>query len=117
MTMRMCVDPATEHSFQPYNGPMNHGPGGQSDCSKHEAHRIADGWAFSSVCTRRGETVTSSGTVTGDFQSHYRVEINVQGSGPPRHMTMESTWLGSCPAGGGNSMVMPDGRVINMPHY
>ena len=118
MTMRQCVDPATERNFSPFSG----GPGGRgaadaSNCAKRDIHRIAGGWAFESVCTQNGKTVTSSGTITGDFQSHYHMEVSTSGGGSgPQHMAMDNTWVGACAAGGqGNTVTLPDGRVITIP--
>jgi len=121
MTMSMCVDPATEHGFSPFNNPYAHGPAAaraESECSKREAHPIPGGWAFTSVCARPSGVVTTSGTVTGDFQTHYHMEMNTSGGGSERHMVMDSTWVGPCPAGGGeNTVTLPDGRVITIPHH
>jgi hypothetical protein len=120
MTMSMCVDPTKEHSFSPFNGPYAHSPAGraEAECSKHEIHKIPDGWAFESVCARAGGSVTTSGKITGDFQSHYHLELVTSGGGPERHMSMDNTWVGPCPAGGAqNSVTLPDGRVINIPAH
>jgi hypothetical protein len=120
MTMSMCVDPAVERSFSPGAGAYSRGPGGggESNCSQEEAHRTANGWSFRSVCTRRGGVVTTSGRLTGDLQSHYHLEIVSTGEGPEKHMTMDAAWTGPCPSGGaGQSITLPDGRVIQIPTH
>lgn len=117
MKMRQCVDPATERNFSPFNsGSGGHGADAVN-CSKRDVHRIVGGWAFESVCTQNGKPVTSSGTITGDFQSHYRMELaTTGGGGGPQHMTMDNTWVGACtPGGQGNTVTLPDGRVITIP--
>jgi hypothetical protein len=50
-------------------------------------------------------TITSTGTMTGDFSSKYVVNAKsvTTGAGAPqmngeREMTMEAVWLGHCPA-------------------
>ena len=117
MKMRQCVSPATERSFSPFE----HGPPGRRGaddfkCSKRGVHRTAGGWAFESVCLRGGKTVTTTGTLTGDFQTHYRMDLVSRGGEGPQHMTMDNTWVGPCPAGGGkNTVTLPDGRVISIP--
>ncbi len=119
MKIRQCVDPATERNFSPFSS----GPGGRgadaANCSKRDVHRIAGGWAFESVCTQNGKTMTSSGTITGDFQSHYHMDLTSNGGGAgPQHMTMDNTWVGPCPAGGhGHTVTLPDGRVITIPQH
>jgi hypothetical protein len=118
MTMEVCVDPARERSFSPFDRPFGHGPPGGEDqaCSKRDVHPIPGGWAFSSVCDRDGRTVTTSGRITGDFRSHYHMEmVSDGGHGGERHMTMDGDWVGPCAPGGGATVTLPDGRVITVP--
>ena len=115
MTMKMCVDPAKERSFTPGEGMGPHGDGAPA-CTKQEAHPIAGGWEFSSVCPdHRGGTVESSGTVTGDFRTHLHMVVDTKSASGSHHMVMDQTWLGPCPAAGGRTVTLPDGRVINIP--
>ncbi len=118
MTMTMCVDPATERSFSP--GAMGHGPGapgggGAPHCTREDVHPIAGGWAFNSVCPTRGGQVESSGTVTGDFRSHLHMVVDTKGPQGAHHMVMDQRRLGPCPAGGGRTITLPNGQVINIP--
>ena len=115
MKMRQCVNPATERSFSPFNGP--HDRDVDHSCTRHEVHRIAGGWAFESVCLRGGKPVTTTGTITGDFQTHYKMDISSRGPEGVHKMTMDNTWVGPCPAGGKDTMVLPDGRTIHIPHH
>ena len=116
MAMRQCVDPSTEQRHGVFNGPTNRGA---DNCSVHEIHRTLTGFAFHSVCKDGAATTTSNGTATGDFSTRYKVDITSQRTpgGAPRHMSMDSRWLGACPAGdrpGDMSMVLPGGRVMKM---
>ncbi len=117
MKMKTCANPATEHGSSAFTGPMG---GGSTDreCSRHDAHPIPGGWAFESVCRHNGTTTSTSGTITGDFQTHYRMQMVSHGGGPDRHMTIDGRWLGPCPAGGGGrTITLPDGRVMTIPQY
>ena len=116
MTMTMCVDPATERSFSPFNA---HRGGEEQACSKRDAHPVPGGWAFESVCPdRQGGMRTTSGVVTGDFQTHIHMVMDNKDSRGAHHMVMDQTWLGPCPAGGGGQTVtLPDGRTITIPTH
>jgi hypothetical protein len=74
--------------------------------------------AFHSVCASGGGTVTTDGTSTGDYQSHYHVDVTSRRTpGGERHFAMEGRWLGPCApgqAGGDMSMVLPNGQVMHM---
>jgi hypothetical protein len=67
-------------------------------------------------------TVTSDGSATGDFSSHYKVEATAVTSGAPtpqangaHKMSIEATWQGPCPADmKPGDMEMPGGTKINM---
>ena len=120
MTMKMCVDPATERSFSPFRGPYAHGGGGEEPtCSKRDVHQIPGGWAFESVCgNRQGGTTETSGRVTGDFQTHIHMVLDTNRGQGVHHMEMDQTWLGPCPAGGeGRTVTLPDGRTITIPSH
>jgi hypothetical protein len=69
--------------------------------------RAGGGYDIESVCDL-GEagTMTSKGTVTGDFDADYtvRMTITTKGAAAPqmngvRTMSMEARWMGPCPAG------------------
>lgn len=120
MTMRMCTDPTVERRRSIFTGPNQH-----SACSVQEYHRTATGMSFHSVCQNaNGLTNITDGTATGDFNSHYHLDVKTHITGaasPPggadRHMTMDAKYLGACPAGqspGDMSFVTADGRVMPM---
>lgn len=111
MVTAMCTDEALEKTFSG----MGNGVA-EKDCSQHEYHPIPGGWAFNSTCTINGNTDVSSGTVTGDMQSSYHMEMTTHPSnGAQRHTTMDVKWMGPCPPGRlPGDMVMPGGMVMNM---
>ncbi len=115
MTMKYCTDTATEKRFSALSATMR----GQT-CSKTEIHRTPAGVAFESVCTSDGATRTTSGLATGDFQSHFHVDVVAHSTaagprGGESHITEDGTWLGPCPAGmKPGDMVMPNGMTMNV---
>ncbi len=111
MTTAMCTDETLEKSMTVMGQGVT-----EKDCPQHDYHPIPGGWAFNSTCTIAGRTDVSSGTVTGDMQTNYHMEMTTHPSnGPERHMTMDVKWLGPCPAGRvPGDMVMPGGMVMNM---
>jgi hypothetical protein len=119
--MQMCVDPNYEHAHGMFSGgPMAGHRGAERDnCSAREFHPIPGGVAFHSVCAAEGGTVVTDGTSTGDFQSHYHLNVTTRRTpgGGERHMSMEGRWLGPCApgqAGGDMSMVLPNGQTMHM---
>jgi hypothetical protein len=119
--MQVCVDPNFERSHGVFNGgPMaGHSSGERDNCSAKEFHPIPGGMAFHSVCAANGGTVVTDGTSTGDYQSHYHVDVTTRHApGGVRHMTMDGRWVGPCApgqAGGDMSMVLPNGQTMHMP--
>jgi hypothetical protein len=65
--------------------------------------------------------VTSDGSATGDFGSHYKVELTSTTSGSSmaeangaHKMSMEGTWKGPCPADmKGGDIEMPGGMRVS----
>jgi hypothetical protein len=120
-TMKMCLDEAVEQKMKWWGSQAQNG---KADCEQQSitAH-AGGGWDFHSVC-KMGEsgTVTSDGSATGDFNAHYKVEMNSVTSGSPmaqangpHKTTIEATWTGPCPAGmRGGDMQMANGMTINV---
>jgi hypothetical protein len=120
--MEECVDEATEAKS---SGLTATAPGDQ--CEKQSFVRNADGSVtFSAVCkTAGGEQTDTHGTVTGDFSSHYQMDLVsvVSGSKDPsangsHKMTLTGTYAGACPPAGadkGRTMTLPDGRKMKIP--
>ena len=119
MTMRVCSDAASDRAAGAFTGPMMAGPGGRGApaCSKREFHRIANGWALHAVCASPRGVTETTGVLTGDFQTRYRVAVDVRAAGQLHHMTMNSRWLGPCKPGTPSSVVLPNGQVMTMPAH
>jgi hypothetical protein len=121
-TISMCVDEATEQKARWWSSERGHGPG-QTDCTDQKFSRtLTGGWQIHSVCKVEGMTVTTDGAATGDFGSHYHVELTsvTTGSSMPEangthKMSMDGVWKGPCPAGMvGGDMVLPGGMKMNV---
>ena len=118
-TTKMCLDAAFDQKMKVWGGAA-----GKSDCAEQRIPpHLGGGWDFHSVC-KMGEsgTVTSDGAVTGDFGSHYKVEVSSSTTGSPmpqansaHKVLIEATWKGPCPADmKPGDMVLPGGMTINM---
>ena len=114
--LQFCTSPDVEKRVTAFSGPMN-----QKSCSKFDMHRTPGGMVFESVCNRGGITVSSTGTMSGDFQTHYHLDVasHMSPAAPGRpgdsHVSMDGKWLGPCPAGRKpGDMVMPGGMVVNI---
>jgi hypothetical protein len=116
MVMKYCADEALEKRFSAFS----QGMAGRQTCSKREFHRTPAGIAFESICTSNGSTRDSQGTATGDFQSHFHVDVVTHSTpagprGAESHISMDGKWLGPCPAGTKpGDMTMPNGMVMNI---
>ncbi len=119
-TIKMCLDAAADAKMK-WWGSSQHGS--PSNCNEEKVTpHLGGGWDFHSVCNM-GEsgTVTSDGSATGDFGSHYKVEVNSVTSGSPisqangtHKVTIEATWNGPCPADmKAGDMDLPGGMRIN----
>jgi len=117
-TSRLCLDDKTEAELAWWGGQA-----GKSACEQTSITPAPGGWSFSSVCSMgSGGTVTSQGTATGDFGSHYVVEAtsSTTGAGAPQmngehKMKIEASWKGPCPDGmRPGDMELPNGMKINM---
>jgi hypothetical protein len=111
MSTQMCTDAAFEKASSVFGNSFT-----EKNCAQRDFHPIPGGWAFNSTCTVPNGTDVSSGTVTGDFQTGYHMEMKTHpSSGPDRQTTIDGKWLGPCPAGRvPGDMVMPGGQVINL---
>ena len=120
-TMKMCLDATTDQKMKWWGSQAPRG--GKSDCAQQTVTpHPGGGWDFHAVCAM-GEsgTVTSDGSATGDFGSHYKVEVTSVTTGSPmpqangaHKTTIEATWMGPCPAGmKPGDMELPGGMRIN----
>ncbi|MGH6986192.1 MAG: DUF3617 domain-containing protein [Caulobacteraceae bacterium] len=75
------------------------------NCPRKGAERISAGWRFQSECKVGPMTISTEGTVTGNLNSGYSVEVTTRMSPPPTPQMSEinthidAKWLGACPAG------------------
>lgn len=117
-TSSICLDKATEAKLAVW------GAGASNDmCQQSEISHIPGGWAFRSSCDMgSGGKTLSEGTVTGDFNTSYKVEAKstTEGAGAPQmngphKMIMEATWEGPCPADmKPGDMALANGMKMNM---
>ncbi|THD59475.1 DUF3617 family protein, partial [Phenylobacterium sp.] len=103
-TVKMCLDATVDQKMKWWGSQV--GGRSKSDCTHETVTPLpGGGWRFHAVC-HMGEsgTVTSDGQATGDFSSHYKVEVNSVTEGSPMAQangahttTIEADWLGPCP--------------------
>lgn len=121
-TMKQCLDETVDQKMKLWGSQAQ--KGGKSDCEQQTiTPHAGGGWDFHAVC-KMGEsgTVTSDGSATGDFGSHYKVEMNSVTSGSPmaqangaHKTTIEAAWTGPCPPDmKPGDMEMAGGMKINM---
>lgn len=95
---QICMDGPARSSMSALR-PQGPGGGREQDCSQTDVHPIPDGFAMKTTCTVRGRTTHTSGTVTGDFRNHYKVDMTVAADGAPeQRMVVDSNRVGDCPA-------------------
>ena len=93
----------------------------QPNCTKRDWSRIPNGVAFAFDCDNDGARVTSKGTVTGDFNTAYRMEADAtmtrDGQTQSIKQVIDARYLGACPAGmkPGDSQITINGRTLTMP--
>lgn len=120
MKASSCIDDATQSDTAALGQSLD-----RRDCTRSDWNRIPGGVAFSFDCTTDGRHMTSKGTVTGDFNSAYRMEAEVTGSHDGQSFTrkqvIDAKYQGACPSGmnpgdrqvtvNGRTMVLPAGRA------
>ena len=118
--MQLCVDEASEARMSAIGQRVP----GSAHCPPAQLTRNLDGsMSFSESCDTgaRGK-VTTTGRITGDFNSGYTEEMDMQYSGSPvaaingeHKMTITATWLGPCgPGQRGGDLILPNGMTRNM---
>lgn len=94
-----CVDDASEAKAGVVR-PSVPGDG----CTSTPPRRVADGWAFAISCKSADTTMETSGRITGDLATAYRLESTSKLTPPPMpgmeemKVVIEGRWLGACPA-------------------
>ena len=116
MTATSCIDDASQNDTAALGQSLD-----RRNCTKSTWSRISDGVAFEFDCTTEGRHFTSKGTVTGDFNSAYRMEADVTGSADGQTMAtrqaISAKYLGACPSGmkPGDKQVTMNGRTMMIP--
>ena len=114
VTSKQCTDASEEKAGAAFrsNGPTM--PGGVDCKAGVPLPAPGGGWSYSSVCTMKSMTMTTSGVAKGDFNSGYHMESTTRMSPAPipqlaeSHMTMDAKWVGPCPAD-----IKPGDMIVN----
>lgn len=114
-TMQQCVDEKTDDLTK-----NNMGSAQQPSCSKNEFRREGDRFIHDSVCKVEGSTAKTRSTISGRFDSAYKVESKSTYEPPMQGMRessskIEAKWLGACkPGQRPGDVSMPGMPNINM---
>jgi hypothetical protein len=115
ISMKMCLDPSTDKKMMENGLAMTEGK-----CSRTDQSRNGDSLVIESTCDFGDGVMTTRATISGDFQSTYKMEIvsdREGGSSPlPKHteMTQEATWEGECTGDMVPGDVLMMGRKFNV---
>jgi hypothetical protein len=120
-TSRLCLDAETDANVALWGQQAS----AESGCEQNSFTPTGGGYAFVSVCPDgQGGKVTSRGTITGDFNSAYKMEATTttSGSSMPQangemKMVMTATWKGPCPEGmepGDMQVSIPGAGTVNL---
>jgi hypothetical protein len=103
MNTQICMDGTEASSRRAFTPPSREqaSAAAERNCEKQDIHPIAGGYSVNTTCTNsQGRVTHVAGTVTGDFKTHYTMDMTVANDGrPPQPMHMESHRVGACPAG------------------
>lgn len=116
MKMLQCIDDKTDADMQ--KRAMQ--GGGNTSCSKSSMKKTAAGYEMDSVCKQGNTTITSHGTVSGDFQSAYQIDMQSRFDPPLEGMQetrsrMKVRHLGACTDGMKPGDVSMNGMTMRMP--
>ncbi len=115
MSMQMCLDQSTDRKMMENGLAMTEGK-----CSRMDQSHDGDAIVIDSTCDFGHGVTTTRATISGDFQSTYKMEIvsdREGGSSPlPKHteMTQEATWQGACTGDMVPGDMMMLGRKFNI---
>lgn len=121
-TMKICFDADTDKKMAVWGQAM----GDDNPCSKNSVVPIPGGFKVDSVCDMGPSgTITSTSTVSGDFNSAYKVKVasTTTGATIPQAngshaVDITAKWEGPCPTGmkGGDLQIagMPAGMKMNL---
>jgi hypothetical protein len=113
LTMKQCIDAATDQLMQPIAGPFS-----AQVCPKRSVQRADGTITIDSTCSVAGKTATARAVVTGSFDSSYTMTVTAQGAALPTNnvsMTVDAKWLGACAEGQKpGDMIMGNGMTVNL---
>lgn len=95
--MRICTDAEIDRVQTPFG--IHTG----ASCPPVAISKTADGWAFQENCALKGMTLSTSGRASGDFDSHYHVDLVTHITPAPApqaaetRIAIDATRLGQCP--------------------
>jgi hypothetical protein len=90
-------DAVNRRAFTP---PSRERTGAQPECEKQDVHPIPGGYAVNTTCTNRGRVTHVAGKLTGDFRTHYTMDMTIDQYGQPgQTIHTASRRIGVCPAG------------------
>ena len=102
VTSQVCMDGSEASSRRAFMPPSREQAQARAEqnCEKQDVHPIPGGYAINATCTNQGRLTHIAGKVTGDFKTHYTLDMTVDRDGrPSQPMHMESRRVGACPAG------------------
>ena len=115
MTTQLCLDAASDKALLARGMAMSPG------CAVQQSSDGSGNIVIDATCDIGGRKIKSHTVVSGDFQSHYALDIVTDSeggpAGMPKHaeMTQQATWVGACQAGmQPGDMLMPGGRKVNL---
>ncbi|MDB5887228.1 MAG: hypothetical protein JWM03_100 [Rhodocyclales bacterium] len=77
--------------------------GKDNSCTQTASHAISGGWEFSATCKQADSTTTSHGTLTGDFNSQYTMQVQGHRTPPMNGVSdfqtnISARYMGACTA-------------------
>ena len=115
-TMSQCVDQAKDDIARQIGQQMER----ENKCSRTNVSQSPGKLSFDSSCDFGSMKLSSHSTITGDFNSAYRMEIQSKYSPPMMGMSegttiMEAKHMGACkPGQRPGDMTMPGGMTMNV---
>jgi len=112
VTVRQCIDAATDQMLQSSTGPFA-GPA----CPQREVKKSDGGMTIDSHCTFNDKPASVHAVVSGSFDDAYTMTVTSEGGDlPVAKMTMEGKWIGACAADQKpGDVVMANGVKVNVP--
>lgn len=112
ITVRQCIDAATDQMLQSSTGPF-----AGSACPRRDVQKSDSGMTIDSHCTFNDKPASVRAVVSGSFEDAYTMTVTSEGSDlPAAKMTMEGKWIGACAADQRpGDVIMANGVKVNIP--